>query len=157
MSRESTPSRRAVDATMGTMDDGWVAILTAVGWTVVLLMWEVLTAKVPNGLVVAGVLGAAIVAIVDHRPGWHALGLGVTFVCALMFYRDKMLAGGTVKGLGALGGILGLGAAPALVVVMLSAVALQRVRGKSLPSGLLYLGGIAATIGLRMAHIGWWA
>jgi Flp pilus assembly protein protease CpaA len=135
------------------MDAWWTAVATAVGWTVVVGLWGILTRTVANALLAVGLLAGAVLALVDQRPGWHALGFVAALAPAVGLYAAGMMTAGTAKGMGVLGGILGLGAAPALLVVGLGTVAVTRSRKEHPSSQRIFLVAIAVAAGVHAAHV----
>jgi len=137
------------------MDWWWAAVGAAVAWTVLVALWGILTRSVANILVGVGLVMGALLSLGDERPGWHALGLAVTLLPAVGLYAAKAVTAGTAKGFGALGAILGLGAAPALWAVLVLAIVYEKVRGvKRAPSSHgIYFAGIAAASAVHAAHL----
>ena len=126
------------------MDGWWAAVATAVAWAVLVSLWSVLTRKVANAMVVVGFVAAVMLAVYDQRPAWHALGLAATLVPAVGLYASKIVTGGTAKGFGALGAMLGVGAAPAMWVVLVTAIVLEKTRKRAPSSGTIYFACIVA-------------
>ena len=137
------------------MDAWWTSVATAVGWAVLVGLWGFITRSVANLLVVCGFVAAAVLALFDSRPGWHGLGLAVTLLPAVGLYGKGALTGGTAKGFGALGAMLGLGATPAMWVVLIAVLLVNKSRGpkRSLSSHMTYFLAIAGAVAVHEAHI----
>jgi Flp pilus assembly protein protease CpaA len=128
------------------MEWWWTSVGAAVGWTVLVSLWGILTKSVANILVGVGIVVAAVLSVCDHRPEWHALGLGVTLIPAVALYGVGLVTAGTAKGFGAIGAMLGAGTAPVLWAVLFIAIIVERIRGpkKALSSHMIYFLGIGA-------------
>ena len=131
----------------------WAALTTAVGWSLVVLLWEALTRRVSNELTVVAGLAAAVLACGDQLFLSHAEGLAATLLPVVGLYAMGLVSAGTAKGFGALGAMVGLGATPGLWGVMLLSIGLKKLRKRPLPAGLIYLAGGLVAIVLHEMHV----
>jgi Flp pilus assembly protein protease CpaA len=138
---------------MPRMELWWAAISTAFGWSFVVWLWESLTRKVPNELVVVGGIAAAVLTAVDQQYISHGEGLGVTLLPIIALYAMGLVSAGTAKGFGAVGAMVGFGAAPALWGIMLLSIILKKIRKKPINAGAIYLLGIIFAVVLHATHV----
>ncbi len=108
-----------------------VAASTCLLWLLVVAVYDFQQRRVPNWLVLAGVVLAAAALALGSNPfetGWQSslLGAAVGFGCLLFFYANGMMGAGDVKVAGVLGLWVGL---PGLLPIWIASSLLAGAHG----------------------------